>query len=192
MEEHASHSQTCPQIKTGTGVGAQPRPRTCIVLLTLLVTAATNHSEKISTFRLKQNLSVLLSLFHKDLPGFSVISDNSTSPLKAGGGWRQKCLPSKVLIVTLKLRAPAQSTPRHKNLLLLHRVLSSTKRINKSKTERILSTHERVSQLSSVLFGEQGMVSGGQNIYQSSFQSSRLCLFFSECTFQIKSKKQIF
>lgn len=49
-------------------------------------------------------------------------------------------------------------------------MLSSTKVINKSKNKIILSNHERISQLSSLLVGEQSIVNCGHDIW-SIFQS---------------------
>lgn len=125
LNEHVSHSPTTP-LK-------------CALLVTLLMTAIIKHSVKISKLHLKQSLFVLLHFYHKELSGFSEISNNSTGPLKAVGGWPQKSLPSKVLIA-LKLQ------PRHsllqdiKSCFSLQQSAVFNKVINKSKNKKFCQT----------------------------------------------------
>lgn len=126
----------------------------CASSVTLRMTATIKHSVNISTSHLKRNLFILLCLYHKELLGFS---GDFYQLHQSSEGWRSltaKISPFQGFNSHNEIITPGPVHSKTQKAACLSLMLSSAKVINKSNPpKKILSNHEKISQLSSLLFG---------------------------------------
>lgn len=97
---------------------------------------------------------------------FFVISNSSTSPLKAVTDWLEKSSPFQGFNGDTEITTPAQSTWRHHRCFSLPCVLFNKSRTQKQKKPQQNSIKSvMVKRSSSLLFGKQSMVNGRHTIF---------------------------